>query len=686
MKARIIHYSLSIIVLIIFVACMNAGWKIPMRKAALNNELATHMDENSLQSDTAESEDMTEYTPPTEASGDGDDDDDMESGESTPEGEGEPAETIMPSDTQQNMAGPNKTIDKETAPAAPVQQSTHPEEPSNMPARTSADKMHEAGDELEAAAEEVPEEVYQDDLGDPDAVNLKAKRAMVLELIDKGEKYFQAHKAYDAFHAFTHTPEFLIGELYLFVLDTDGTFMAHGQNTDLVWRNLINMRDSFGTPFVKAMLKKAHRGGGWVTYQWRDATKIAYVKEIKKDNKVFVIGCGYYPHSKADAVVSLVKGAVAMFKQAMKENRSTEEVFSTFSYPLGRFVFGDLYLYALDFNGVQVAHGDRPGLIGTSALDYRDSHGKYVNKEFIAKLKGGADGVWIDYFSKNAEKRAYGEKVTDNNGKDYFIACGYYPTAGRDELVDLVRRGYEYMKSHGESIAAREFSDKKINTFRYGDLFLTVYNMKGKCVAHGGNPDFVGQNFYNDKDQDGNYYVRDMLKKAEQLKLTSGGGEAAGGWVNYKLKNSFVSAYIKPVRLGLKEYVISGGVFPITKKETAVLLAQSGAGFLRTEAEKVALGEFVKTEGKFIQGDLDVFVFAFNGICLAYGDSYDYIWRDMLDVKDDKGLPYVQVFINTVKQGAGQVTYTINGQQRVVFLDKVDKNGNSFVVGSGYFK
>jgi signal transduction histidine kinase len=624
--------------------------------------IATHMDQDIFQEASDVPEDITEYNPAVDVDATEDDEDaDLEGGESTP---------VRSTDSiEGEFQSPTETAQEEVGESTPVKETA----------------VHEAGDELEVAATQVPEEIYQDDLGEENAVDLKQKRNTILQLMTEGEKFLQQHRAYDAFHAFTHNPDFFKGELYLFVLDTDGTFLAHGQQTELVWRNFLNVRDNFGTPFIKTMLKVAKKGGGWVTYQWRDATKISYVKEVNKDGKIFVLGCGYYPHSKADAVVSLVKGAVAMFKQAMKEGRPIEEVFSTFSYPLGRFVHGDLYLYALDFNGVHFAHGDRPGFIGTSAYDYRDAHGKYVNQEIIAKLKDGADGVWIEYFSKNADKRAYAEKVTDNNGKNYFISCGYYPKAGQDQLIDLVRRGYEYMKGQGVSIAANAFSDKRSNDFRYGDLFLIVYNLKGKCIAHGGNPDLVGQNFWDDQDQDGRYYVREIINKSEQLKLEAGGGEAPGGWVNYKLKNSFVSTYVKPIKIGLKDYVICSGLYPITKKETAILLAQSAASFLRTSTEKVALGEFTKTDGKFIQGDLDVFVYAFNGICLAYGDDFDYIWRNMLDVKDDKGLPYVQVIINTVRQGSGRVTYTINGAQRVVFIERVDKNGGSFAIGSGYF-
>jgi signal transduction histidine kinase len=555
--------------------------------------------------------------------------------------------------------------------------------------RLIANKNAESGSEsYELATVTAANDTDQQDSHDEGSIDIETKKKAIHALIERGEKYFHQYQPYEALNKFTHDKNFRYGEIYLFVFDQNGTVLAHGEQADLIWQNLIGLQDVFGSPFVKAMIKQAKRGGGWVTYQWRGATKLSYVKEVVKDGTTFVIGAGFYPHSKSDSVMSLVKGAVAIFKQAIKSGKSTEEIFSTLSYPLGRFVLGDLYLYALDFQGVHMAHGDRPGLIGTNAIDYRDSTGKFVNKEIMAKLKNnnGATGIWVDYDSKNAPKRSYAERVTDTSGKEYFIACGYYPDADQGKLIDLVRRGYEYMKGQSVSIASTQFTDKKTNMFRYGDIYLMVFDMTGKVIAHGGNPDFIGQNFYNDKDQDGRYYVREIIAQAKKQRVAAGSGEASGDWVNYKLKNSFVSAYIKPIRLGLKEYVIVSGLFPITKQETAVLLARSGASYLRVESEQKAFRAFVEEPGKFIQGDLYVFVYAFNGICLAYGDDETFIWQNMLNAKDDKNMPYVQVFINTVKKGRGKVTYTLNGVQRVVFIERVDKGGKSYVVGCGYFE
>lgn len=503
------------------------------------------------------------------------------------------------------------------------------------------------------------------------------KRKTIIKLVDDGIAYLSKNKIDQAFSAFSHDKKFLKGDAYLFVFDAQGVCLSSGQEGDLIWQDLHDLRDTYGIAIVQEMIKKAHEGGGWITYQWRNATKVSYVKEVQKDGATYIIGSGYYPHSKIDAVVSLVKGAVALFNETVAQGRSTEEALSSYSYPLGRFVLGDLYLYAVDFNGLQLAHGNMPGLIGSNEWNYKDANGKLVNQEIIKRLKDKevGSGIWIDYVSKNAPKMAYAEKVKDKAGNYYFIACGYYPDADRKQVVNLVRRGYTFMKSSGKTVAVEEFDKKKNSEFQYGDLYLFVYTLKGVCIADGGNSENVGQNMYDAQDQDGVYYVRDLIKKAQD----------GGGWVDCKLKNSFQSIYVEKVDLSIDQYVIGSGIYPISKRETMMLVTKSGADYLKSNEPKKAFGEFVKKDGRFIRGDLGLFAFDSSGICLAYADEYDRIWRNLLAAKDDAGIEYVKAAIDTAKRGPGTVTYKINGQTKVIYVEPVQKDGKLFVVGTGFY-
>ncbi len=515
-------------------------------------------------------------------------------------------------------------------------------------------------------------------LEDEEDIELEQKRKDVMSLVERGIDFFQKNTIQKACNVFTHTKDFLLGEAYLFVIDTKGNTFAHGENTNLLWQNVYDQKDGFGTFFIQRIIKVAQEGGGWVTYERRNAIKNSYAKEVKKDGKTYVIGAGYYPHSKKYAAVGLVKAAVGVFNQAIQEGRRKDEAFSYFSYPLGLFVFGDLYLYALDFKGNVMAQGDRPGLIGTNAWKYQDAKGKFLNQEIIKTLQDTNEGIWVDYVSKNAPKMAYAEKVQDAKGNSYFIACGYYPDANRKKARNLVQRAYQFVKRQGVGKKTlNEFTSKRATAYRYGDLYVFMYDMKGLSIAHGGTPDFVGKNHWNRQDDDGRYYVQELIKKAQD------GGR---GWVDVKLKNSFESIYVEKIKIGLEEYIIGSGVYPVSKKEMIVLLVKSGIGYLRTHEPEEAAREFTNIKGRFIRGDLNLLTLDNQGICYTYGTNTNMIWRNLLGLKDDNGKPYVQMLINLVKHGSGTVEYTLNGVPKVAYVQKVEKDGTEYIISSSYYK
>jgi signal transduction histidine kinase len=531
------------------------------------------------------------------------------------------------------------------------------------------------GQEPSAVATEKSNDVKPDLVGLDGNVDFETKRKVAVDLVERGIAYMQQNSVDQAFNLFSNSRDFIIGELYLFVYDEQGICLAHGQQNDLVWQNLWEYRDAYGLPIVQNLIKKAKEGGGWVTYGWRNSTKVSYVKQVTIDGKVYVVGTGYFPHSKEDSVVSLVKGAVALFNEAMSHKRAPENVFALISYSQGNFVLGDLYLYALDFDGNIVAQGDRPGLIGTNALNVADAAGVKVNQMVIEKLKGTHQGIWFEYISKKAHKRAYAEMVTDTKGKNYFIACGYYPDADRKRAVDLVRSGFRFMKANGLTLAVETINDKRDDQFQYGDLYLEVYTPKGICVAHGNNQDLVGKDFWDVQDQDGKFFVREMIKKASDQ----------SGWVDYKTRNLFKSAYVEKISLGADSYIIVCGLYPISKRESTILLVKTAADFLNVNRREDAFRAFVNKKGKFVRGDLMISVFDSNGLCFAYGDDYDLIWKNLINVKDDDGKAFVRLLVNTAKNGSGQVSYRLNNVRKIAYVEPVEKDGKSYVVCSSYY-
>jgi len=84
-------------------------------------------------------------------------------------------------------------------------------------------------------------------------------------------------------------------DLYVFVIDKDGVFLAHGTKPALVGKNSIALKDADGFEFMKAFL--AVKDKDWVDYKWGDPTdgnkvkdKSSYIIRVGDD----VVGVGYY--------------------------------------------------------------------------------------------------------------------------------------------------------------------------------------------------------------------------------------------------------------------------------------------------------------------------------------------------------------------------------------------------------
>jgi signal transduction histidine kinase len=95
------------------------------------------------------------------------------------------------------------------------------------------------------------------------------------------------------------------------------------------------------------------------------------------------------------------------------------------------------------------------------------------------------------------------------------------------EAVAMVKKAIVYIKAHGREKAFAEFSNPK-GPFIDRDLYVTVYDMKGVCLAHGFNPKMVGKNMIDLKDPDGKAFVKERNEMAKTKDKF---------WVDYKYVN-----------------------------------------------------------------------------------------------------------------------------------------------------
>jgi len=92
------------------------------------------------------------------------------------------------------------------------------------------------------------------------------------------------------------------------------------------------------------------------------------------------------------------------------------------------------------------------------------------------------------------------------------------------EAKKMVEDAIAYIKANGQEKAFAEINNPK-GKFVDRDLYITVIDMNGVCVARGFDPSLLGKNLMDSKDLDGKFFIR------ERIEITKTKGS---GWQEYK--------------------------------------------------------------------------------------------------------------------------------------------------------
>lgn len=128
--------------------------------------------------------------------------------------------------------------------------------------------------------------------------------------------------------------------------------------------------------------------------------------------------------SRKEAQAMVEKG-VRWVKERGRE-RTLAEITRAGTEKKGAFLDRDLYIFAYDFDGVCVAHGANPKLIGRNLWDLADADGKYLIRGLVETARKGSGWYrykWSNPLTKKIEdKLAFVMKVDDT----LWFGCGVY--------------------------------------------------------------------------------------------------------------------------------------------------------------------------------------------------------------------------------------------------------------------
>src|SRR5690242_11597930 len=123
------------------------------------------------------------------------------------------------------------------------------------------------------------------------------------------------------------------------------------------------------------------------------------------------------------------------------------------------------------------------------------------------------------------------------------------------EAQAMVQKAIAAIKKEGRDKAFAQIDDRK-GPFVDRDLYVVVYDMKGKVLAHGSNAKMIGKDMIDLRDNDGKYFVK------ERVVMMSKGPDAKG-WQDYKFMNP-TSSQIEPKSMHLRRYedlIVGCGIY-----------------------------------------------------------------------------------------------------------------------------
>lgn len=127
------------------------------------------------------------------------------------------------------------------------------------------------------------------DKGKPEEAQAMVKRAV--DMIKKEGK----DKALAEFN--NPKGSFIDRDMYIFVIDQQGTMLAHGTIARIVNKNVLDMKDADGNFLFKTMLSEtSKKNSAWVHYKWPNPATKAIEDKSTYLEKIgdLIVGCGVY--------------------------------------------------------------------------------------------------------------------------------------------------------------------------------------------------------------------------------------------------------------------------------------------------------------------------------------------------------------------------------------------------------
>jgi len=251
------------------------------------------------------------------------------------------------------------------------------------------------------------------------------------------------------------------------------------------------------------------------------------------------------------------------------------------------------------------------------------------------------------------------------------------------ELKDYVDHAAVFAHDEGKVAALAAFRDPA-GPFVTGDVYNYALEYSGVALALPFQPGLVGTNFSPLRDSVGKPYTDIEIQLAK----------SGGGYILYRYPypgtntTALKISYVRPVD---PTYWIGAGVYTSGDRliDPALRTFIDGAKtYAQQNGREKALAAFNNLTGPFVQGDLYVFAYDYNGTVLAWPYRPDQLGVNRFNDTDPVGQHHIQAMIRAAGNGGGMVDYystdpsTNTTELKVSYVTDVD---GTWFLGAGRY-
>lgn len=479
-------------------------------------------------------------------------------------------------------------------------------------------------------------------------------------------------KAVAAIHD-AQDPRFQNNGMYVFVINNNGTIMAHGLAPYLVGDDISHIYDTTGISIGELIQNSVSPYGQWIQYYWPHADL-----NVGELNAVFVRTHWDHTFGVGIQLGSIITSDVLLSEQDQDRQRMAQNIVDAVisDYTMytesviadihdqddQQFRDDEIYAFIYAANGTIIAHGGMPHLAGTDSQYLQDGFGANMHDLIVEDIS--PYGKWIEYWWPNPVSDTNEDElkftwVRSHGG--YIFGAGMYPEAPDDEIDDQFSwRDKEHQQVAQDMVdgvirhinadlagVINAINDKG-PTYQSGSTFVIVADASGSIVAHGQDASWVGSDMRDLHGTDGTSIGDLYLENASPH----------GRWVEYDTTGDTLLAFVKSTGL----YTVVAVMYPEMVDQHEEPLThhqierqQVAKDMVRYTIEAFALdsmrtiSEIHDPDNVLYQNDeIFVFIVNTNGTVLAHGGDPDIRGSDTEFLTDSRGAGLDDIWLEHV--------------------------------------